>query len=116
MYSITTEFCEESECIDNKNFDDMINLKLKPRLEDLELKIKELKNDFKNNTYKNILGTGIALSTQCVGVPLHVTIAGFRGYMLLEYSKYQNSLRVNLSNSKNKGLSLLLHLDKEYCK
>jgi hypothetical protein len=117
MCSIANEFYDNSESIDNKNMDNIINFKLKPRLDDLKLRIEELKSNFKNNALKNVLGAGIAISTQCVGINVQATaFAGFVGKMLIDYSNYHNSYKHILSDSKNRGLSLLLHLNKEFCR
>ena len=105
--------------VEQNNLDEIVKFKVKPRLDDMKSKITSSKKALYRKIGKNILatGTGTSLLTQFVNLQTHVQIAigvGLVGKMLFDYFEHRASKEELLSKSENKGLVLLLDLDKKY--
>jgi len=114
MYQIATQ-----SKIEENNLDEYVNFKVKPRIDDIKLKITSSKKALYRRMGMNILatGTGTTLLTQFLNLPPHVQIAvgiGLVGKMLIDYFGYRASKEEILSKSENAGLTLLLDLENKY--
>lgn len=103
------------------NLDEIVKFKVKPRVDDIKSKITSSKKALYRKIGTNILaaGTGTPLLMQFANLPTHVQIAmgiGLVGKMLFDYFGYRASREKVLSKSENRGLVLLLDLEKKYAK
>lgn len=103
--------------VEQDNLDEIVKLKIEPRVNDIKSKITSSKKALHRKIGRNILavGTGVPLLTQFVNLPIHAQIAmgvGLVGKMLLDYFEYSDYKKEILSKSENRGLALLLDLEK----
>ena len=116
MYEIATQ-----SKIEEDNLDEYVNFKVKPRIDDIKLKIISSRKALYRKMGMDILatGTGTTLLTQFINLPTHAQMAvgiGLVGKILFDYFEYRASKEEILSKSENAGLALLLDLDKRYGK
>ncbi len=103
------------------SLDEYIEHKVKPRVNDIKLKITTSKRTLLRRISTEILaaGTGTTLLTQFLQLPTHAQIAvgvGLVGKILLDYFGYKDTRKELLSSSENAGFALLLDLENRYSK
>ena len=107
--------------IDEGYLDNYVDRRVKPRVNDIKLKMKSSKTSLFRKISAEVLaaGTGTTLLTQFLQLPLHAQISvgfGLVGKILLDYFEYKDHRKEIVSQSGNSGLALILDLENRYSK
>lgn len=102
---------------DLTSLDDIVKWNIQPKLDDIRLKMASSERAFLRNLVKTLLATSTSatLLTQFVTLPIHAQIAMGVGLIvktLIDYSEFRDSKEEILSNPENRGLVLLLQLER----
>lgn len=102
---------------DPSNLDEIVESNIQPKLDDIKLKIASSRRAFIQKLQRTLLATGTSatLLTQFVTLPIHHQIAvgiGLIAKTLIDYAQFRDHKEEILSDSENKGLVLLLELEK----